>query len=282
MPGPRSVLAFFFLLSFSTLGSAQSGWSLQGFMPPGAEEGTAAVWCPTRQSILVVSAERIFEGGAGAWSVLSSGLGYAQCRSDLLPVAYWNSANDALVLVSADQSSGYRFRIRSWNPAQGFRGDSYVTDSQQAFPSAAFYDQRGSRGVVILTDGRILEIPDVGTPSLVSPPTRPFLNGWSSSFGDGSSLRSAALDVHRRCIVVVVGAPSELIYEYDLASGFWLQGPALPPAYGPRGASTVGYDALRRVTVIFGGWPADQYGSAQWHLAPLSDVWHYEIGRAHV
>jgi hypothetical protein len=273
MPGLRSVLAFLFLLSFSALGSAQSGWSLQGFMPPGAEEGTAAVWCPTRQSILVVTKDKIFEGQAGAWSVLQNGLGYASCDPRNLPVAYWDSSNDALGLVSVIDSNA--IRVRFWSPARGFFSSADIAAGTSPALSAAFHDAFGNRGIVIFSDGRILDIPSVGAWTIVIPPTRPFVSNIFSSWWP-QPLRSAALDVHRRRITVLVGAANAQLYEYDVAMGVWLQGPAIPPSFVPRGGSAVGYDEQRRVITIFGGWPADQWGVPQWHLPPLNDVWHYD------
>ncbi|MCC6785569.1 MAG: hypothetical protein IT457_22140 [Planctomycetes bacterium] len=271
MPGLRSALAFLFLLSFSALGSAQSGWSLQGFMPPGAEEGTAAVWCPTRQSILVVTRDKVFEGQAGTWSLLLNGLGYPYCHSSYVPVAYWDSSNDALVLVSDGSSSTLMIAIRTWNPTRGF-GGSGLSVPESFTLSAAFYDEPAARGIVLLSDGRILEIPSVGAPSIVTPPTRPFIPSLSGGY---PALRSSALDVHRRRIVALIGTPVGQLWEYDLAAGAWFQGPPMPPSFALRAQSTVGYDALRRVVVIFGGWPAEG-GAVQWHLPPLNDVWHYD------
>ena len=280
MPRAHLALSFAALVSLSAAGVAQSGWSLQGFMPPGAEEGGAAVWCPTRQSILVVTRDKIFEGGGGAWSQVASYSGGGNCSyySYYGPVAYWDGATNALVFVSYQSGAGPSFF--SWRPASGVSPGASVP-SGFSYLSAAFYDQVSAKGVVIDWAGRILEVPSGGTPVFVNPPTLPFINSSYQNGFIGHTLRAACFDVHRRRVVALIGAPTAQIWEYDVALGAWFQGPAMPQSFTLRGASTLGYDELRRVTVIVGGWPTYPTGTPNWELMPLNDVWHYEQGQVY-
>lgn len=274
----RLALSFAALVSLSAAGVAQSGWSLQGFMPPGAEEGAAAVWCPTRQSILVVTKDKIFEGVGGAWSQVASYSGYSQCISTIASAAYWDGTTNSLVFVAYRVGGG--LVLASWQTG-GVVTFGASVPGPYGGGSAAFYDQASAKGLVIIADGHILEVPSGGTPVLVTPPTLPFISfNFSNSF-NGNALRSACFDVHRRRVVALIGAPQAQVWEYDIALRAWFQGPAMPQSFALRGVSTLGYDELRRVTVIFGGWPTDSLGAANWELMPFNDVWHYDRGQVY-
>lgn len=253
-------------------GFAQTGWTLQGFMPPGTEAGIACVYCPPRQSLLLVAPNVIFEGVGTTWTQVATFTSPAGCAWYYGHAAYWDSSRGQLVVAMSGINNAVE--VHRWTPGSWTSAVTTVGSNFQV--SAAYYDTQSGRGVVVLQEGLIVDVPPIGALRVILPPTVPFLSASYLSSYYSHVLRASCFDVHRRRVIALVGWPTPVLWEFDVVLGAWFQGPTLPQGFQMRGAATLGYDELRRITVIFGGQSTDASGGPGYLQMPLNDVWHYD------
>lgn len=290
MPRSLALVSLLVALSFPGIGSAQAGWTMENIVVPTDVSPVRAVaYSPQRDALLVVSAyasggvyqARLREFVNGAWSSLVS----QQVSSNYPPdcnattssvAAYWDPITSDYVICGAQNYnfSGNVTSLLRWSPSTGFTVSAWGGHASAA-TAAAFYDVVGSKGVVVHTDGRVTEILSNGQFQVVDPAAVP-------TPSPHDSFRGSCIDSARRRIIALAGGMSPSLCEYDIARGTWNQLIEMPAAFGPRAGCTVGFDPVRRVVVLYGGYPYSFASQSQGvvYLPPRSDVWLYDGAQA--
>ena len=198
------------------------------------------------------------------------------CNSNYTPgshAGYWDSNRQLFVVIAwgTDFTSTSGTLVIEWTPNGPATSVSIIPIFATTNLSCAFFDAPSQAGIVVLSDGQVVELGSGYSITRVSPAAVPF----QVQINPGT-LRSAAYDTARRRLVCLVGYPIPTIWEYDFVGQTWLQGPACPTGFTLRANAVLSYDPTRNITVVFGGFPATSSGGYVAPASPLNDTWHYD------